>query len=70
MIIYRFAKVCFLLFLMTLLAACGTAESASSSSHDAADVAAASASGETEPVTLSVSGAFALFPMILTRRAG
>jgi phosphate transport system substrate-binding protein len=65
MTIYRLIKMALLLHLITLLVACGSAESTANPSDSAGNTANQPASNEsTESVRLSVSGAFALFPIM------
>lgn len=71
MTMYRSTKIGLLLLLMMLFAACGGTKSPASPSDSAREANGSSAGPqaaaeetEAKPVTLSVSGAFALFPMM------
>lgn len=65
MTIYRLIRMALLLHLITLLAACGSVGTEANPSNSAGSTANQPASNSTdETVCLSVSGAFALFPMM------
>jgi phosphate transport system substrate-binding protein len=65
MTIYRLIKVALLLLLITLLVSCGRAGATANPANSAGNTADQPASNEPAgPVSLSVSGAFALFPMM------